>query len=421
MQHPPRSKPTQTNPNHKKSLGKSENRKINPPPTRAQPHQYYGYKYTQSKPIYPSPPTSHSNIEAALAPAHQPPASPLRTTHGRVLSHFCGFGPDCLPAFASLLFSFPQYAGRRYLRTTISRPVILPVLDDARAATAPAPAPTTPPTPDLDLHAPITAPTRLHEPPEQQHRPAQQHLLELRVPGPPLATAVPGLWRRPPELELPAAHPGSAACTYAPTAPYSQAHSPPQNFSRQSYSLPQQALTYQPPPPQPPQAPHQQLHEQLHIKSETSDDTMTGRVKRERVAPAGISEDVKPHLGASQGIEIKTKFPVARIKRIMQADEEVGKVAQVTPVAVSKALELFMISLVTKSATLARSTNSKRVTAVHLKKAIEADEQFDFLNDIVSKIADGPDAGQGKRTKEEEDGSDSDEKPKKKGRRKKGE
>lgn len=61
---------------------------------------------------------------------------------------------------------------------------------------------------------------------------------------------------------------------------------------------------------------------------------MTGRVKRERVANVGISEDVKPHLGASQGIEIKTKFPVARIKRIMQADEEVGKVAQVTPVAV---------------------------------------------------------------------------------------
>lgn len=40
--------------------------------------------------------------------------------------------------------------------------------------------------------------------------------------------------------------------------------------------------------------------------------------------------------GPSQGIEIKTKFPVARIKRIMQADEDVGKVAQVTPVAVCK-------------------------------------------------------------------------------------
>jgi Dr1-associated corepressor len=35
-------------------------------------------------------------------------------------------------------------------------------------------------------------------------------------------------------------------------------------------------------------------------------------------------------------IDVKTKFPVARIKRIMQADEDVGKVAQVTPVIVCK-------------------------------------------------------------------------------------
>jgi hypothetical protein len=40
--------------------------------------------------------------------------------------------------------------------------------------------------------------------------------------------------------------------------------------------------------------------------------------------------------GSATEIEVKTKFPVARIKRIMQADEDVGKVAQVTPVAVCK-------------------------------------------------------------------------------------
>ena len=33
-------------------------------------------------------------------------------------------------------------------------------------------------------------------------------------------------------------------------------------------------------------------------------------------------------------IIIKNHFPVARIKRIMQADDDVGKVAQVTPVVV---------------------------------------------------------------------------------------
>lgn len=45
-------------------------------------------------------------------------------------------------------------------------------------------------------------------------------------------------------------------------------------------------------------------------------------------------EPAKPTPGA--GIEVKTKFPVARIKRIMQADEDVGKVAQVTPIAVCR-------------------------------------------------------------------------------------
>lgn len=46
------------------------------------------------------------------------------------------------------------------------------------------------------------------------------------------------------------------------------------------------------------------------------------------------------------GIDVKTKFPVARIKRIMQADEEVGKVAQVTPIAVCKFLfDLFTFLL----------------------------------------------------------------------------
>ncbi|KAK0637926.1 DNA polymerase epsilon subunit C [Lasiodiplodia hormozganensis] len=94
--------------------------------------------------------------------------------------------------------------------------------------------------------------------------------------------------------------------------------------------------------------------------------------------------------GVAEGIEVKTKFPAARIKRIMQADEDVGKVAQVTPHVVAKALELFMISLVTKAATEAKNRSSKRVSAAHLKQAVLQDEHFDFLNDIVNKVSDAP-------------------------------
>ena len=49
-----------------------------------------------------------------------------------------------------------------------------------------------------------------------------------------------------------------------------------------------------------------------------------------------------------------------------------------------------MISLVTKAAAEAKQRSSKRVSAIHLKQAITKNEQFDFLNDIVSKVADAP-------------------------------
>ncbi len=153
-----------------------------------------------------------------------------------------------------------------------------------------------------------------------------------------------------------------------------------------------------------------------------------------------VEEDIceKPAPGVEEGIEVKTKFPVARIKRIMQADEDVGKVAQVTPTAVckfaplssrtptqtnatqtdsfritAKALELFMISVVTKAANEARAKQSKRVTAAHLKQAVLKDDQLDFLAEIISKVPDAPSTAKKEKEEDSEEGGDG--KRKKKG------
>ncbi|KAG0360975.1 histone-fold-containing protein [Gamsiella multidivaricata] len=91
----------------------------------------------------------------------------------------------------------------------------------------------------------------------------------------------------------------------------------------------------------------------------------------------------------------KTKFPVARIKKIMQMDEDVGKVAQATPILISKALELFMQSLIDEACMETRSKNAKRLTAAHLKKTILDKDQFDFLRDIVQNVADPQGCGSG--------------------------
>ncbi|KAH9966307.1 histone-fold-containing protein [Russula compacta] len=87
-----------------------------------------------------------------------------------------------------------------------------------------------------------------------------------------------------------------------------------------------------------------------------------------------------------------TKFPVARIKKIMQKDEEVGKVAQATPIVISKALELFLQLVIDEAARVTNSRGSKKVEAYHLKHAIEKTEMLDFLKELVEGVPD-PSAG----------------------------
>lgn len=83
--------------------------------------------------------------------------------------------------------------------------------------------------------------------------------------------------------------------------------------------------------------------------------------------------------------KIKTHFPAARIKKIMQSDEDIGKVAQATPVVVGRALEIFMANLVEAGIIEARKAGVRRISALHIRTAVENTEQFDFLVDVMSK------------------------------------
>ncbi|KAJ8405768.1 hypothetical protein AAFF_G00312050 [Aldrovandia affinis] len=82
------------------------------------------------------------------------------------------------------------------------------------------------------------------------------------------------------------------------------------------------------------------------------------------------------------------RFPPARIKKIMQTDEEIGKVAAPVPVIISRALELFLESLLTKACQVTQSRNAKTMTTSHLKQCIELEQQFDFLKDLVVAVPD---------------------------------
>ncbi|XP_061461695.1 dr1-associated corepressor isoform X2 [Rhineura floridana] len=82
------------------------------------------------------------------------------------------------------------------------------------------------------------------------------------------------------------------------------------------------------------------------------------------------------------------RFPPARIKKIMQTDEEIGKVAAAVPVIISRALELFLESLLKKACHVTQTRNAKTMTTSHLKQCIELEQQFDFLKDLVASVPD---------------------------------
>lgn len=82
------------------------------------------------------------------------------------------------------------------------------------------------------------------------------------------------------------------------------------------------------------------------------------------------------------------RFPAGRIKKIMQTDEEVGKVAQAVPIIISRTLELFVESLLLKTSMITNSKNAKTLSTSHMKQCILSESRFDFLKDLVKGIPD---------------------------------
>ncbi|XP_039992940.1 dr1-associated corepressor isoform X3 [Xiphias gladius] len=79
------------------------------------------------------------------------------------------------------------------------------------------------------------------------------------------------------------------------------------------------------------------------------------------------------------------RFPPSRIKKIMQKDTEVGRIAMAVPVIISRALEMFLKSLLTKACLITQSKLSTVVSVAHMKQCIESEKLFHFLRDLAER------------------------------------
>merc|ERR1712130_424725 len=83
-----------------------------------------------------------------------------------------------------------------------------------------------------------------------------------------------------------------------------------------------------------------------------------------------------------------SRFPPVRIKKIMQSDEEIGKVAAAVPVLISRAIELFMVRLLRDAEKQIQQRNARTLTPQHIKQAIMSHECMSFLTGLVQNIPD---------------------------------
>ncbi|BFU23644.1 CBF/NF-Y transcription factor family protein [Entamoeba histolytica HM-1:IMSS-B] len=86
-----------------------------------------------------------------------------------------------------------------------------------------------------------------------------------------------------------------------------------------------------------------------------------------------------------------TLLPAARVKRIMQEDEDVGKMSGNVPMVIARATELFLVDLIKKTNTVAEEKKSKSVNLSHLHECVKNTPVFDFLIELIeAKMAENP-------------------------------
>jgi len=66
----------------------------------------------------------------------------------------------------------------------------------------------------------------------------------------------------------------------------------------------------------------------------------------------------------------QNKLPLNRIKKIMQANKEIGKIQSNTPFVIAQALELFIEDITRLSANLALRNHDTKVNPSHIKTVI---------------------------------------------------
>ena len=79
-----------------------------------------------------------------------------------------------------------------------------------------------------------------------------------------------------------------------------------------------------------------------------------------------------------------------KIKKIIQENQDIGKLSNLVPPLVEQSLEFFLIDLLKKCEDLAKDYNVSKLTPPMLKKALLELDNYEFLKDALDDVEDLP-------------------------------
>ncbi|CAD6193641.1 unnamed protein product [Caenorhabditis auriculariae] len=86
------------------------------------------------------------------------------------------------------------------------------------------------------------------------------------------------------------------------------------------------------------------------------------------------------------------KIQPTRIKKVMQSDEDIGRMVASVPVSIGRAMEHFAEKFLQAAAEATQCSNSKTLTPQHMKQAMLATPYFCFLEPLLKEIPLAPSA-----------------------------
>uniref|UniRef100_A0A914WF54 Transcription factor CBF/NF-Y/archaeal histone domain-containing protein n=1 Tax=Plectus sambesii TaxID=2011161 RepID=A0A914WF54_9BILA len=80
------------------------------------------------------------------------------------------------------------------------------------------------------------------------------------------------------------------------------------------------------------------------------------------------------------------KIQPTRVKKVMQSDEDIGRMVASVPVAVGRAMEHFAEKLLEAAAEVVVASGAKTLTPAHIKTAAQQIPQFRFLDGLFAQV-----------------------------------